>query len=273
MNTENGDKVEETEHRKNLNPFADADDDSDGEGDGSFEIGDLEEDIEGRGLMDNDHGLDGNGIGSSKLDKHVGIPDLASVLSFSIHHSPSSGSVSPPPTSNTSIAGIGRATFPSLWPFGGGSTSPKPVGSNGSSSNGDKTYGYQGRNGRDTSADDLDDIQSPDEELDDDSENSSDEGYGEREHGVGMNGGGTGSGPGAQYPGKRRLSVTTEAKRRTSLEDDDEDEEVVHVAMAEAEAEAAELEVKKGLGESKSLAEVEGEGELVEIEVQHTETK
>lgn len=28
--------------------------------------------------------------------------------------------------------------------------------------------------------------------------------------------------------GKRRLSVTTEAKRRTSLEDDDEDE-VVHI--------------------------------------------
>ncbi len=74
--------------------------------------------------------------------------------------------------------------------------------------------------------------------------------------------------------GRRRLSVTTEAKRRTSLEDDDDEEdEVVHVKMAEADVEAP-----KGLGsvggsESKGGAVGggdDGDGELVEI--QHAET-
>jgi hypothetical protein len=191
-------------------------------------------------------GLGHNGNG--RLNKHVGIPDLASVLSFSIH-SPGS----PPPTSNTSIAGIGRAAFPSLWPFGSsGTISPK------SSISQNNKNGNQAHNGKDTSADELDDIQSPDE--DEDSENSSDDGYGDHD----LDGDDINDRPsGAQYPGKRRLSVTTEAKRRTSLEDDDEDEEVVHVAMAEADAEAHEHEAKDGLGE--------GEGELVDIEVHHAE--
>jgi hypothetical protein len=51
------------------------------------------------------------------------------------------------------------------------------------------------------------------------------------------------------------LHVTTEAKRRTSLEDGNEDVEVVHVKMAEAELEAAEV-AKEG----------EEEGELVEVD-------
>lgn len=244
--------MEETERRKNLNPFADVDDDSDdgeGDGDGSFEIGDLEEDIEGRGLMDNhDNNVDDNDFG--KLDKHVGIPDLASVLSFSIH-SPGS----PPPASNTSITGIGRATFPSLWPFGSsGNTSPKELASNnGNIVNHDKTHKNSYLNGRDTSADEIDGIQSPNE--DDDSENSSDEGL----DGHGLNGDASNDHrAGGQYAGKRRLSATTEAKRRTSLEDDDEDEEVVHVAMAEADAEAHEHDAKDGLEE--------GEGELIEVQ-------
>jgi hypothetical protein len=203
-------------------------------------------------MSNHDGNPDGNGIG--KLNQHVGIPDLASLLSFKIH-SPGS----PPPISNTSIAGIGRAAFPSLWPFGpSGNTSPKALGSqNGHNVGISKTHdGY--RNGRDTSADDIDDIQSPDE--DEDSENSSDDGYGDH----GLNGDGAGErAAGAQYPGKRRLSVTTEAKRRTSLEDDDDDEQVMHVAMAESEVEAE----SHGYGGKDGLGE--GEGELVEIEVQH----
>lgn len=263
MNTEDGDRVEENDHRKNLNPFADADDDSDdGEGDVSFEIGDLEEDVEGRGLMDNHNGEEN---GNSLEKHHVGIP--ASILSFTIH-SPGS-----PP--NTSIAGIGRATFPSLWPFGSsGNTSPKTDSQNGSKeSNGcgplrdhtNHNHTNGGKNGKITSADDLDDIQSPDE----DSENSSDEGYGDRRHYHAEKGDEVvaSQDAGAQYPGKRRLSSTTEAKRRTSLEDDDEDEEVVHVAMEQLDAEAKEKEKENHVSESSE----EGEGELVEIEVQHAE--
>ena len=50
--------------------------------------------------------------------------------------------------------------------------------------------------------------------------------------GYGVDGG---SGRRVREP-KRRLSSTTEAKRRTSIEDEDEDEEVVHVGMEEPEA-------------------------------------
>jgi hypothetical protein len=68
----------------------------------------------------------------------------------------------------------------------------------------------------------------------------------------------------AGYKGKRRLSVTTEAKRRTSLEDDDEDEETVHVAMAEAHAE--------GEPKEKTVEGGDGEGEDGElVEIQHAE--
>lgn len=72
--------------------------------------------------------------------------------------------------------------------------------------------------------------------------------------------------------GRRRLSVTTEAKRRTSLEDDDEEDEVVHVKMAEADIDAAKG-LESGVSEGKGGAVGggdDGDGELVEI--QHAET-
>jgi hypothetical protein len=97
-----------------------------------------------------------------------------------------------------------------------------------------------------------------DEQSSDDSD--SDDGYGDRALG-GAEFGGDGQ---SERVGKRRLSVTTEAKRRTSLEDDDEDEEVVHVAMAEAEAEAEAEAGKEDEGR-------EEDGELVEI--LHDETQ
>lgn len=64
--------------------------------------------------------------------------------------------------------------------------------------------------------------------------------------------------------GRRRLSVTTEAKRRTSIEDDDEDglDGVVHVGM---------VEVGTGEGDGEVVERGEGDEELVEI--QHTEIK
>jgi hypothetical protein len=74
--------------------------------------------------------------------------------------------------------------------------------------------------------------------------------------------------------GRRRLSVTTEAKRRTSLEDDDDEEdEVVQVKMAEADVEAAKGVGSDSVGGSMGGAVGggdDGDGELVEI--QHAET-
>lgn len=136
--------------------------------------------------------------------KNVGIPsnDHTVVHQNQNHHAillPSSTFT----TSHSPVSiGIGRAGFPSMWPFG--ATSPKLPGSH-----------FRG------SSDDAneDDVQSDDSD-------DSDGGYGhavkERREGDEEFGKGA---------GKRRLSVTTEAKRRTSLEDDDEDE-VVHVSMA-----------------------------------------
>jgi len=57
---------------------------------------------------------------------------------------------------------------------------------------------------------------------------------------------------GGDGQGRRRLSVTTEAKRRTSLEDDDEDEVLVHVAM-----EAPEEVKAEALGDDEELVEVQ----------------
>jgi len=238
-NNENGNKQEEVEHQKNLNPFAtEEDDDSDNDdNDGDFSIGDLDGEDDGRGLLGSS-GKDeeqGNGI------KHVGIPSnhLASILS-------STTSVS------TSITGLGRAAFPSMWPFNT-NTSPKGgnfavVGEdshkNGNSSAYD-SYPYNSRHshGRGENSANNDDVQSDDSD-------DSDEG-----RGFGADGEG-------EYKGKRRLSATTEAKRRTSLEDDDEDEEVVHVAMAEADVEAG---IEKG-------AVREGDDEEL-VEVHHAETQ
>ena len=160
----------------------------------------------------------------------MGIHHLAAASSMSFENEGNGASW------NTSGAGTGRATFPSLWPFGGGSGGEE---------------GYDRNHFRGASKTDADDgLQSSDESDSDDDNHEF--------------GGDSQSGDGTGYRGKRRLSVTTEAKRRTSLEDDDEDEETVHVGMAEAdvEAEPKQKTVEGGEGEGE-------DGELVEI--QHAE--
>jgi hypothetical protein len=235
LSTENGDKAEKDEHRKNLNPFAtEEDDDSDNEDtDRDFSIGDLDVEDDGRGLL-GEGGKEESSLDDGKGSKNVGIPNSASVLSSST-------------STTTHPLGIGRASFPSMWPFGGNSsTSPKgnfAVGLSSESGNHDKVHDDGHFRGSSANGDD---VQSSD------SDNSSDEDIGGRD------------GEGNFGSGKRRLSVTTEAKRRTSLEDEDEDEEVVHVVMAEAEAEAG----KEG-GVEKAHT-VEGDDEEL-VEIQHAE--
>lgn len=215
MNTENGEKVENAEHRKNLNPFAtDEDDDSGDEGD--FSIGEIEgEDVKAVETEEKD------------LKENVGIPtstspsSLPSLVSVSIppllaHVLPSSSSFS----HSTSTTGIGRVGFPSLWPFGGSPTAKEREKRNGEEFRGDSAN--------------KDDLQGNDSDDSDGSDGAFD---GER---------------------GRRLSATTEAKRRTSLEDDDEEDGVVHVGMAE-------VDLREGVGKEAE----EGDGELVEI--QHAE--
>lgn len=206
----------EKQTRKSLNPFAtDEDDDSDND-DGDFTIGDLEAEEEGKGHLPAGTGLVGNEETIAEPGKNVGNPDTSST---SNSHSSTSTS--------THKGGAIRASFPSMWPFG----------ANNILSSGPKTFavGYDTDRSHFRGADDN--MQSSDDSDDSD------------EDGCGREFGGDGQG------GKRRLSVTTEAKRRTSLEDDDEDE-VVHVAMAEAEPHVE----KSGEGD---------DGELVEI--QHAE--
>ena len=227
QNLENA-EVEKAEHRKNLNPFAaDEDDDSDDE-DKDFTIGDLEVEQEGKGHLPAGTELVGKEEPLLGGEKNVGIHHLAaSSLSFE-----GKGNLE---SWNGSGAGSGRASFPSLWLFGGGSGEE----------------GYDRNHFRGASKKDADDGLQSSDESDSDEDN----------HEFGGN---ILSGEGSGYSGKRRLSVTTEAKRRTSLEDDDEDEETVHVAMAEAHAEAEPKEktVEGGDGEGE-------DGELVEI--QHAE--
>lgn len=120
--------------------------------------------------------------------------------------------------------GLARASFPSMWPFGMKGTGLSPPAS--------KSH-----------------FRGPDEaDVFDEQNNSSDS---------------EDSDDGFDNEGRRgrRLSVTTEAKRRTSLEDDDEEEGVVHVKMAEADVVEA---AKAGKHEGD-----DGDGELVEI--QHAE--
>jgi hypothetical protein len=237
MNTSNGEQVEQVEHRKNLNPFA-TEEDSDEEDDAKdeFTVGDLEAEEEGKGHLSPNPGLQGKEESIEGLlsgDKNVCIPDLA----FSSWNSSTAGSGG---------GGSSRASFPSMWPFGKSSPGQK------------NSFVIQDRDrdGLDDrshfrGANDADYV---DKQSSDDSDNSSDDGYGDS--GVG----GTEFGiDGKGYRGKRRLSVTTEAKRRTSLEDDDDDDEVVHVALAEAHAEGK-GDVREGEGD---------DGELVEI--QHAE--
>jgi hypothetical protein len=242
-NNENGNKQEEVEHQKNLNPFAtEEDDDSDNDdNDGDFSIGDLDGEDDGRGLL----GPSGQDSEQGNGSKHVGIPSnhhLASILS-----------------STTTITGLGRAAFPSMWPFNTNTnTSPKSSNfavvsddSHNSAAYNSYPSSFNNRShGRGENSANDGDVQSDDSD-------DSDEG---RAFGGDAEG---------EYKGKRRLSATTEAKRRTSLEDDDEDEEVVHVAMAEADVEA-------GMGIEKGAVREGDDEELVEVhhaETQEVETK
>ncbi|EPE32268.1 hypothetical protein GLAREA_07401 [Glarea lozoyensis ATCC 20868] len=201
-------------NKQDLNPFAaDEDDDSDAE-DADFTIGDLEADEEGRGHLPPNTGLVGSEKPIMEAGDHVGVP-----LNLT------GGSQK-----------ILRASFPSMWPFGGVLKSANQDGDR------DANGGFD-----ELSADAMR------EQDGEGSEDSDDEGFGgrERERGFGGNGGGA--------RGRRRLSSTTEAKRRTSLVDDDEeDEEVVHVGMemaggekagAEDDGELVEIRHAEGLGE------------------------
>jgi hypothetical protein len=220
-------KAEKVEHRKNLNPFAaDEDDDSDDEGK-DFTIGDLEVEQEGKGHLPVATELVGKEESLLGGEKNVGIHHLtASSLSFE-----GKGNLE---SWNGSDAGSRRASFPSLLPFGGGGGE-----------------GYDRNHFRGASKKGADDELQSSDGSDSDEDNHE-------------FGGDIVSSEGARYSGKRRLSVTTEAKRRTSLEDDDEDEETVHVAMAEAHAEAEPKE--------KTLEGGDGEGEDGElVEIQHAE--
>lgn len=169
--------------------------------------------------------------GDEAHEKNVGIQHLAASSSSS-----SSSAFENATQWNASGAGSSstdrtrRAKFPLLWPFGAKVESL--------SGNGNNRNHFRG-----ASKDHADDntLQSSDD-SDSDEDNHEFGGEGQSE-GVG---------------GKRRLSVTTEAKRRTSLEDDDEDEEVVHVAMAEAHAEAEGKERSEDDGEMVEILHAEG---------------
>jgi hypothetical protein len=135
-----------------------------------------------------------------------------------------------------------------MWPFGS-NNSPK-----GNFAVTDESTNHHDHSHFTGSSANVDDVQSSD------SDNSSDEEIGYGDHALGETD--FGADGQEEFSGlKRRLSVTTEAKRRTSLEDDDEDEEVVHVAMAEADAEAGK-EAEKG--------HAEGDDEEL-VEIKHAE--
>lgn len=224
-----GERVGELTRRRSLNPFADADDSDEEEGDGSFEIGELEDEVEG---------LRGNG-----RDTQVGGPDPALAGDFPLGVQQPRSPGSPPGGAVANVGmGLGRAAFPSLWPFGS-PTSLSRHHDGETVHTGFMGYGYgYGK----LYANDLDEQSIRSNHSSDSEEaNSSDEEFG------GVNG--------EHEKSERRLSSTTEAKRRTSLEDEDSDgdEGVVHVKMAEADIEEAE-----GKGEG------EGEGELVEMHVE-----
>jgi hypothetical protein len=242
ISSENGDKAQQ-QHRKNLNPFATEEDDdfeNEDENQRDFSIGDLDVEDDGRGLLGGS-GEKGEGLGGEDKGKNVnvGIPPA------------SSSSTS---TSTTAPLGIGRASFPSMWPFGA-STGP-------SHKNSSSSFAVErGTEGEDENASHFkgdrssangNDVQSDES----DSSNSSDEepGYGDRDReGRENEFGGDGQ-------GKRRLSVTTEAKRRTSLEDDDDEDGVVHVG----------LEVGKEIGGERERGLEGGDDEEL-VEIQHAE--
>jgi hypothetical protein len=202
------------------NPFAAAEDEDSDDGEGDFTIGDAEGEEDGKGksqagtsLSHGQESLLGGGSG-----KNVGIPSSSSGITF--------------PPASASVLGRGRATFPSLWPFGGSSkasNSAEPWEAEMMEDASSKGH-FRGWSANDE--------QSSDEDSD-------------GEYGGAMFGDDRPRRP------KRRLSSTTEAKRRTSLEDDDEDE-VVHVGMAEVPEKSS--EEKGGVGDDEEL-----------VEIQHTE--
>ncbi|PBP19426.1 SIT4 phosphatase-associated protein [Diplocarpon rosae] len=214
----------------NLNPFAtDEDDDSENdENDGDFTIGDLEGDDDGKGLLGSNR-EELRALAEKDKEKHVGISSNDSFQSSTPAQTPTHHAILLPsstfsPSFHSSVTiGIGRASFPVHWPFA--ATIPKP--------NLPASH-FRGNANEDA-------VQS------DDSDDDSDGGYGHAvaEHRNGDEGKGI---------GKRRLSVTTEAKRRTSLEDDDEDE-VVHVAMTEADVE--EGKAHRGVVDDEELVEIQ----------------
>ncbi len=239
--SESGEKAEQ-QLRKNPNPFAtEEDDDSDNEDDNErdFSIGDLDVEDAGRGLLAG--GTEGEDKGKNV---NVGFPPASNMSSSN--------------TSTTAPLGIGLASFPSMWPFGASSPSHKGSSKSGTTfavereteDNSNNEHDNESHFRGERSSANGNNVQS------DDSSNSSDEelGYGDRRQGRENEFGGDGQ-------GKRRLSVTTEAKRRTSLEDDDE-EEVVHVGLDVGSDICVGGERERGL-------EVGDDGELVEI--QHAE--
>jgi hypothetical protein len=119
MGTQNGEKVEGEEHRKNLNPFATEEDDDSDDG-GDFTIGDLEAEEEGKGKLPPGTSLVGGE--ESLLDKNVGIPHPQS-----------------------------RTSFPSMWPFG----SSSPI-SGGNDDNRNHFRGAENANGEQSSDEDSD---------------------------------------------------------------------------------------------------------------------
>ncbi len=286
MNNDNGNQFEVSENRKNLNPFAadeDDDDDSDEVENGEFSIEDVEDE---KNDDDDDVGLLPYVLPELPVAPAAPVPPPLSVLNFtskgkSVPSYKGFGGVQ-----GIGAGGIGRAKFPSLWPFGsnlrglGNENGRTRRGSEGDElddeeeetfgdsmdglGEGDDVWGafqrreFSDRRERDAN---VGGVQS-DESSDGDEDVDTFEGSG---------GGLLSSGVGS---GKRRLSSTTEAKRRTSLEDDDSDdgEGVVHVKLGEGveagpdvEGEVArEVEAEGNKGKDKE----EGDGELVEVEAE-----
>lgn len=222
-----------------INPFAaDEDDDSDPD-DQDFTVGDLEAREEGKGYLPPASGLQGNEETVDHLlqDATIVAKDKTSTVGTTFSPPP------PVPSSSTSSTTLGwggsRAIIPSLWPFGNNSLSSASDFS--SKSHHSPTKNSFGQNGGGNGADGV--VRSQDSS--EDNTDSDDDGEGLGEEGR-----------------KRRLSSTTEATRRTSIEDEDEEdgEDVVHVKMDVT-----------GLG-----MKGEDDGELVEIgheEMQGVETR
>jgi hypothetical protein len=201
----------------------------------------------GTGLVGAGESLEGIDLDGMREEKNVGALPSSSLAVVS--PSPASPSASSPnPNSNS------RTAFPSLWPFGGSSPKLK-IGfedvADGDVDVEEEAWGEEAGGGRYNGSDRNHFRGAKADDYEQSSDEDSDEEYGSGKFGSGGKG------------GKRRLSVTTEAKRRTSLEDDD-DEEVVHVGMAEAREDTETGKVVEGREEG-----LGGDDELVEI--QHAE--